>query len=350
MTISKRSWLQGLPKAELHLHLEGTVTPETLVTLSARHDSTPLTLQQARELYAYRDFVHFLHTFRLVLDRLQTPEDYALIVKEMMRNLHDQGIVHAEVYISWGNILHRKPHLDIEDVMAAIELARTEVFRDLGGPSIFWIADANRAWSVQEAGQVFGLAAKLKERFPTIVGIGLGGDEVGGPVEWFEQVYADAKKADLRLTAHVGEATGPERGPSQIRAALKMGVERIGHCLAAQHDESLMRLLSKQHIPVEINITSNILTGCCPSVEAHPLPKYLEKGMLCVLNSDDPAMFGSTCLDEYVLASDVFSLDLEAMRGLARNSITASFLPEKIQSQFLLGIDAYGVLEESSRE
>ncbi|KAJ4177264.1 hypothetical protein NW755_013953 [Fusarium falciforme] len=298
MTISKRSWLQGLPKAELHLHLEGTVTPETLVTLSARHDSTPLTLQQARELYAYRDFVHFLHTFRLVLDRLQTPEDYALIVKEMMRNLHDQGVVHAEVYISWGNILHRKPHLDIEDVMAAIELARAEVFRDVGGPSIFWIADANRAWSVQEAGQVFGLAAKLKERFPAIVGIGLGGDEVGGPVEWFEQVYADAKKTGLRLTAHVGEATGPERGPSQIRAALKMGVERIGHCLAAQHDESLMRLLSKQHIPVEINITSNILTGCCPSVEAHPLPKYLEKGMLCVLNSDDPAMFGSTCLDE----------------------------------------------------
>ncbi|KAL6364279.1 hypothetical protein LRP88_02198 [Fusarium phalaenopsidis] len=298
MTLSKRSWLQGLPKAELHLHLEGTVTPETLVTLSQRHDSTPLTLQQARDLYAYRDFVHFLHTFRLVLDRLQTPEDYALIVKEMMRNLYDQGVVHAEVYISWGNILHRKPHLVIEDVMAAVEVARSEVFCDLGGPSIFWTADANRAWSVKEAGQVFGLAAKLKERFPTIVGIGLGGDEAGGPVEWFERVYADAKMAGLRLTAHVGEATGPRRGPSQIRAALKMGVERIGHGLAAQHDESLMHLLSKQHIPVEINITSNILTGCCPSAEAHPLPKYLENGMLCVLNSDDPAMFGSTCLDD----------------------------------------------------
>ncbi|KAL2669755.1 hypothetical protein Neosp_015200 [[Neocosmospora] mangrovei] len=350
MTISKRSWLQGLPKAELHLHLEGTVTPETLITLSVRHDSSPLTLQQARELYAYRDFVHFLHTFRLVLDRLQTPEDYALIVKEMMRNLHDQGVVHAEVYISWGNILHRKPHLDIEDVMAAIELARTEVLRDLGGPSIFWIADANRAWSVQEAGQVFGLAGKLKERFPTIVGIGLGGDEVGGPVEWFEQVYADAKKTGLRLTAHVGEATGPERGPSQIRAALKMGVERIGHGLAAQHDENLMHLLSKQNLPVEINITSNILTGCCPSIEVHPLPKYLEKGMFCVLNSDDPAMFGSACLDEYVLASDAFSLDLEAMRGLARNSITASFLPEKTKRQFLSRIDSYGELLEDSRQ
>ncbi|KAM6506666.1 hypothetical protein FSOLCH5_013641 [Fusarium solani] len=331
MTLSKRSWLQGLPKAELHLHLEGTVTPETLVTLSLRHDSTPLTLQQARDLYAYRDFVHFLHTFRLVLDRLQTPEDYALIVKEMMRNLYDQGVVHAEVYISWGNILHRKPHLDIEDVMAAVEVARSEVFCELG-----------------EAGQVFGLAAKLKERFPTIVGIGLGGDEAGGPVEWFEKVYADAKMAGLRLTAHVGEATGPRRGPSQIRAALKMGVERIGHGLAAQHDESLMHLLSKQRIPVEINITSNILTGCCPSAEAHPLPKYLENGMLCVLNSDDPAMFGSTCLDEYVLASDVFSLDLEAMRGLARNSIMASFLPEETKSQFLLGIDAYRKFEERS--
>ncbi|KAM5345127.1 hypothetical protein ACJ41O_010989 [Fusarium nematophilum] len=348
MTISKRSWLRGLPKAELHLHLEGTVTPETLVTLSARHDSTPLTLQQAQELYAYTDFVHFLHTFRLVLDRLQTPEDYALIVKEMMHNLHDQGVVHAEVYISWGNILHRKPHLDIEDVMAAVEDAMTQVSRDLGGPSIFWIADANRVWSVQEAGQVFGLAAKLKERFPAIAGIGLGGDEVGGPVELFEQVYAEARKAGLRLTAHAGEATGPEQGPSQMRAALAMGVERIGHGLAAQHDETLMDVLAKQSVPVEINITSNLLTGCCPSVEAHPLSRYLEKGMLCVLNSDDPAMFGSTCLDEYVLASDVFSLDLETMRGLARNSITASFLPEETKGQLISTIDAYGIEDNYS--
>ncbi|KAF5009895.1 hypothetical protein FDECE_3922 [Fusarium decemcellulare] len=341
MTVSKRPWLRGLPKAELHLHLEGTVTPETLVALSQRHDATPLTLEDARELYAYKDFVHFLNAFRNVTFRLQTPEDYALIVKEMMYNLHDQGVVHAEVYISWGNILHWKSHLDMGDVMAAIEAARQQVVSEIGGPSVFWITDANRPWGAEETGRVFKLAAKLKERFPTIIGVGVGGDEVGGPLEWFREIYAEAKGAGLRLTAHAGEATGPEQGPIEIRTALEMGVERIGHGLAAQHDEKLMELLAKQQTALEINVTSNILTGCCPSVEAHPLPRYLEKGMLCTINSDDPTMFGSTCLDEYVLVSDAFSLDLETMRQLARNSITASFLPDGRKKELISQIDAY---------
>ncbi|KAK6080934.1 Adenine deaminase [Seiridium cupressi] len=341
MTQTKREWLRGLPKAELHLHLEGTVTPETLVVLSERHDSTPLTLEEARALYAYDDFAHFLHVFRLVLDRLQTPEDYALISKEMMRNLHQQGVVHAEVYIAWGNILKRKTHLKVADVMAAIEDARLEVERELGGPSVLWIADAARQWGAEETGRVFRLAAELKQRFPTVVGVGIGGDEVAGPIEWFHDLYIEAKKAGLRLTAHAGEATGPVKGPLEMRAALAMGVERIGHGLAAQHDDELMAILAKRQTPIEINVTSNVFTGCCPSIEDHPLPKYLSRGLLCTLNSDDPTMFGSACLDEYVLVSEAYSLDLEKMRELARNSVYASFLPDERKAQLFLMIDAY---------
>ncbi|KAJ0104470.1 hypothetical protein J7T55_010936 [Diaporthe amygdali] len=329
-TSPARAWLRHLPKAELHLHLEGTVTPETLVVLSQRHDATPLTLAQARALYTYKDFRHFLRTFRLVCDRLQTPDDYALVAAEMMRDLRAQGVAHAEVFISWGNILHWKPALRVEDVMAAVEGARLKAEAESGGEfSLLWIADAVRQWGAEHVGKVFRLAARLRQRFPSIVGVGIGGDEVAGPSGQFREVYAEAKRAGLRLTAHAGEASGPVKGPLEIRAALEIGAERIGHGLDAQHDEGLVDELADSQTPIEINITSNILTGGIGSVEEHPLPKYLDKGIMCMLNSDDPAMFGSWCLDEYVLVHERLGLDLEKMRRLARNSILSSFLEEE---------------------
>lgn len=329
-THPSRAWLRHLPKAELHLHLEGTVTPETLVVLSRRHDAVPLTLEQARDLYTYKDFRHFLQTFRLVCDRLQTPEDYALVAAEMMRDLRAQGVAHAEVFMSWGNVLRWKPDLRVGDVMAAVEGARVAAEAEAGGGfSLLWIADAVRQWGPEHVGEVFRLAARLRERFPSIVGVGIGGDEVAGPAGEFREVYAEAGRAGLRLTAHAGEASGPVKGPVEIRAALGIGAERIGHGLDAQHDESLLTELAESQTPIEVNITSNILTGGCGSVKEHPLPKYLNKGMMCMLNSDDPAMFGSWCLDEYVLVHEQLGLDLESMRRLARNSILSSFLDEE---------------------
>lgn len=336
---SHREWLRRLPKAELHLHLEGTVTPETLVVLSQRHDAQPLTLPEARALYAYKDFRHFLATFKLVADRLLTPDDYALVATEMMRSLRSQGVVHAEVYVAWGNILRWKPQLRIEDVMAGLEDARTEFEREVraagGDFSLFWIADGVRQWGADHVGEVFRLAAKLRSRFPSIIGVGVGGDEAAGPVEQFREAYAEAKEAGLRLTAHAGEATGPVQGPREMRAALEVGAERIGHGYAAQWDEELMDVLVEMQVPIEINITSNVLTGVCPSMREHPLLKYLDRGILCTLNSDDPAMFGSWCLDEYVLAHEEFGLSLEVLRAMAQNSILSSFLSQERKAELL---------------
>lgn len=319
------------------------MTPETLVVLSQRHDANPLTLEQARDLYTYKDFRHFLQTFRLVCDRLQTPDDYALVAAEMMRDLRAQGVAHAEVYIAWGNILRWKPDLPVEDVMAAVEGARlrAEAEAGEGGFSLLWIADAVRQWGPEHVGEVFRLAARLKDRFPSIVGVGIGGDEVAGPAGEFREVYDEARRAGLRLTAHAGEASGPVRGPVEIREALDIGAERIGHGLDAQHDEGLLAELAERQTPVEINITSNILTGGCSSVKQHPLPKYLDNGMMCMLNSDDPAMFGSWCLDEYVLVHEQLGLDLERMRGLARNSILSSFLDEERKKELCERIKEY---------
>ena len=333
-------WLRGLPKAELHLHLEGTVRPETLVELSRRTDAQPLTLEQARAIYVYEDFQAFLMAFKAVSERLQTAEDYGLICYEMIRDLAAQGCVHAEVYISWGILLRFKPALTIESVMEAIEASRVRAEREFG-VSVLWLIDAVRHFGVEEAAIVFRLAATMRERYSSIVGIGIGGDEARGPAEPFRELYAEAKDAGLRLTAHAGESTGPVNGPASIWSAINIGAERIGHALAAQHDADLLRILAERQIPIEINVTSNIRTGCCLAYDQHPLREYFEGGLMVTINSDDPPMFGSDLLGEYVKVQELFAFTLEQMRELAANSIEASFLGPERKLKLLGFIEQY---------
>jgi adenosine deaminase/aminodeoxyfutalosine deaminase len=329
-------WLRHLPKAELHLHLEGTITPETLVVLSRRHDAHPLTLEAARKLYVYENFHAFLMTFKAVSERLRTPEDFAFITYEMLRALAAQGVVHAEAYISWGILLRFKPHLTIESVMDAVEAARLRAEQELG-VTLLWIIDAVRNFGVEEAAVVFRLAAKLQHKYPSIVGIGIGGDEARGPAADFRDLYAEAKAAGLRLTAHAGESMGPE----SIWSALNIGAERIGHALSAQHDPELLEVLAQRQIPLEINLTSNIRTGCCPAFDEHPLRDYFESGLMVTINSDDPPMFGSHLLEEYILAQQLFHFSLDQMRELAANSAEASFLPPDRKLKLLGQIEQY---------
>lgn len=318
-------WLRRLPKVELHLHLEGTITPETLVVLSKRHDAEPLTLEAARNLYVYENFRAFLMTFKAVTERLRTAADYAFITYEMIRELAAQGVVHAEVYISWGILMRFKPHLTIIAVMDAVEEARKKAELEFG-TSVLWIIDAVRHFGLEEATAVFQLAAQLQTRYPSIVGIGIGGDEALGPAGPFREIYAEAKAAGLRLTAHAGESMGPE----SIWSALNIGAERIGHALSAQHDPELIAILAERQIPLELNVTSNIRTGCCSEYDLHPVKDYFESGLMVTINSDDPPMFGSHLLGEYILVQEKFGFSLEQMRELAANSVEASFLgPER---------------------
>jgi adenosine deaminase/aminodeoxyfutalosine deaminase len=329
-------WLRRLPKAELHLHLEGTITPETLVVLSKRHDAVPLTLEAARALYVYENFLAFLLTFKAVSARLKTVEDYAFITYEMIRDLAAQGVVHAEVYISWGILMRFKPELTIEAVMDAVEAARLRAEREFG-TTVLWIIDAVRHFGLEEAAAVFKLAAELQEKYPSIVGIGIGGDEAAGPAGPFREVYAEAKAAGLRLTAHAGESMGPE----SIWSALNIGAERIGHALSAQHDPELLAILAERQIPLEINVTSNIRTGCCAAYEAHPLKDYFESGLMVTINSDDPPMFGSHLLGEYILVQERFGFTLDQMRELAANSVEASFLGPERKLKLLAAIEQF---------
>jgi aminodeoxyfutalosine deaminase len=326
-------FLRRLPKAELHLHLEGTVTPETLVALSERHPEGRLTLEQARALYHYVDFSGFLMAFKAITERLLTPEDYELIAWRMAESLAAQGVVHAEVYVSVGVVYYWR-RIEFEPLFAGMERARLRAERELS-ISVLWIFDAVRHFGVEEAARVFRKAAEMRNEYPSIIGIGIGGDERRTGAEPFRELYAAARDAGLRLTAHAGETVGPE----SIWGALNIGAERIGHGLSAQFDAELMDVLVERQIPVEICVTSNVRTGSCLSLAEHPVRRYFDSGLMITLNSDDPTLFGSDLLGEYGIAEREFQFTQEQLRELAANSIEASFLPPERKVAVLRSIE-----------
>jgi aminodeoxyfutalosine deaminase len=326
-------FIQSLPKAELHLHLEGSVDPATLSELSRRHN-TPLPAadnryghnpdsgkalseEDVRALYRYEDFFGFLMAFKAVTERLRTPEDYELITYRLMQKLKAQEVVHAEVYVSAGVIYWRGQEFDA--IFEGLERGRQRGEHEFG-VSLFWIFDAVRHFGAEAATKVFEKAAELRDR--NVIGIGIGGDERRGPAEWFRELYAKAADQGLRLTAHAGESMGPE----SIWAALReLKAERIGHGLTAIQDPALMDYLAERQVPIEICLSSNLRTGCCPSLGEHPLPKYLEQGLLVTLNTDDPEMFETDLGREYGLAAQHYGLTNEQLRLLAENSRKAAF-------------------------
>ena len=330
------AFIRRLPKAELHLHLEGTILPSTLVELSARHDERPLTLPEAEALYQFNDFTGFLESFKAVTRLLIGPDDYELAAWRMMEHLKAQGVVHAEVYISVGVIYlwRNNDPAAFEPIFAGLERARERAQSELG-LSIYWIFDAVRHFTLEEAERVFRKAIEMKPAYPSIIGIGLGGDERRTGSEPFRALYAEARAAGLRLTNHAGETTGPEA----IREALSIGSERIGHALSAARDFYLMQDMKERGIPLELNPTSNVRTGVCPSLAEHPLRRFFDEGLLVTLNSDDPAFFGSDLVNEYVMAHKVQRFTRRELRQLAKNSITASFLPELEKSAWLTRIE-----------
>jgi len=340
-----RAFIQSLPKAELHLHLEGSIDPATLAELSRRYNSPlptennrydvtgsgdVLTEEDVRRLYAYKDFNGFLLAFKSVTERLRSPEDYELVTYRLMQKLRQQNVVHAEVYVSIGVVRWRGQ--PVEPIFEGMERGRERGQRDFG-VSLLWIFDAVRHFGPEAAAEVFDLAARLRER--NVVAIGIGGDEARGPAEWFRDLYKKAADNGLHLTAHAGETTGPE----SVWGALNIGAERIGHGLAAAQDAELLEVMSQKQVPVEVCVSSNLRTGACPELHEHPLRKFFDHGLMITLNTDDPAMFQTSLNREYEIAQEEFSFSEEHLRELARNSFEASFLPVEKKLRFLQQID-----------
>jgi aminodeoxyfutalosine deaminase len=328
---SSKSFLLSLPKAELHLHLEGSIEPSTLLELRQRHQMDGVSLAEVEQLYNYGDFKGFLSAFKDVTGHLRTPEDYELITYRLMERLKAQNVLHAEVIVSVGVCLWRKQ--DFATIFEGLERGRQRGEKDFG-ISLLWIFDAIRQFGAEKAQSVLDLAVQFRER--NVVAFGIGGDEHAGPPEWFAEVYARAAEHGLHLTAHAGESAGPE----SIWGALNLKAERIGHGLTAAQDPELMEELAQRQVPIEICLTSNLRTGCCPDLAQHPVRRYFDEGLMLTLNSDDPAMFRTSLVAEYALVQEAFGFTDEHLREMARNSFEASFLPPEKKIAFLNLLDA----------
>ena len=296
-----------IPKAELHLHLEGSVEPETLHELDP---STPV--EEFRALYSYADFDAFLRAFGAIGKRLRTPADYGLITRRLLERLAAQNVRYAEIIIAAGVVIWKEQ--DFAPIFDAICAAAA------GSPvEVRWILDAVRQFGVDHTMRVAALAAERVDR--GVVAFGIGGSEERGPAQWFTDVFDFAKRSGLRLTAHAGESMGPE----SVWAALKLGAERIGHGIASVHDPGLMRHLRERDIPLEICITSNLVTGVVKRIEDHPVRRLYDAGVPIVLNTDDPAMFRCTLVAEYQLAARHFGFSEAELRGIAENAFRYAF-------------------------
>lgn len=301
-----RSYL-ALRKAELHLHLEGSVEPETVLELAPELDR-----DEVYSRYQYADFLGFLKTYAWITGFLRGPDEYALIARRLLERLYAQNVQYAEINLSAGVLLWRKQEFGPIFEAVCREAARSPV-------QVYWIADAVRQFGGEAAQRVAELAA---ERVTDgMIGFGIGGDEVRGPAELFTDVFRFARENGLHLVPHAGEASGPE----SIWAALKLGAERIGHGIRAVDDPALMRHLREADIPLEVCVSSNLCTGVVPSMEAHPLRRLFDAGVPIVLNSDDPPMFHTTLTREYEIAAEHFGFSDAEMAALAENGFRYAF-------------------------
>jgi aminodeoxyfutalosine deaminase len=325
------SFIRALPKAELHLHLEGSITPATLLELQQQQGVAGANPASAEALYQYTDFTGFLLSFKNITEFLRSPANYELIAYRLLEQLHAQNVRHAEVIVSVGVCLWR--HLDFDAIFEGLERARVRGEKDFH-VSVLWIFDAVRQFGPEKARAVAELAAHYRDR--GVVAFGIGGDERRAGPELFREVYAYAADKGLHLTAHAGETVGPE----SVWGALNLRAERIGHGLTAVQDSELLQELSERQVPLELCLTSNLRTGCCAKLEEHPLREYFDNGVMVTLSTDDPAMFNCSLNGEYALAQRLFEFTDEQLREIARNSFEASFLPDEKKVEFLNSFDA----------
>ena len=316
--------LATLPKAELHLHLEGAIEPATLVELAARY-GVPLTPEEAAARYAYRDFLGFLEAFKWVTSFLRAPADYALITERLAEQLLRQNVVYAEVTLSVGVMLRREQ--DPEANFAAIREAAARA--QAKGLRLRWVFDAVRQFGPEAAMEVARFAAQMKAG--DVVAFWMGGDELAVPAVEFRRVYDYVARQGLHRLVHAGEVGGPET----VREAVELlGAERIGHGIAAMRDERTMDFLAARQIPLEICPTSNLLTGALARQlghtdarpEDHPLRRFFRRGLGVTLATDDPAMFHTDLVGEYRLA---FTLGMkpDELTRIAERGFEFAFLP-----------------------
>jgi len=323
MTIEQ--FIRRMPKVELHVHLEGSIRPETLLHL-AEKNNVPLpvySLDEIRNWYQFSDFDHFLEVYFAICSCIRTPDDFYYITAEFLKGQAEQNIKYSEVIFTPFTHLE---HVTFDEQLASINCAREASETSLG-VRMGLVPDISRHMRpVADCFQIADWAAENMHN--SIIALGLGGPEVGNPPELFGEVFESIVTAGLPSLPHAGETEGPQSIWGAIKA---LSAVRIGHGVRCLEDPELVKYLRKNQIPLDVCPTSNVCLGVVPALAEHPLPQLIDEGLLVTINSDDPPMFDTTLTDEYLRIVKAYDFDISLVKQLVLNGIKASLLPKDDQ-------------------
>ena len=316
--------MRGVPKAELHVHLEGTAPPELVRHIAARNDLVlPDRLLSADGRFRYTDFIDFLRAYDLAASVMRTAEDYRDITYEYLCSCASAGAIYVELTASPDHAA--LVGLSDEEHLGGIARGIDEARRDTGIEGRILIS-AVRNFGVERALRVARHAAERPH--PYVVGFSMAGDEAGFPAHDFVEVFAIAAGAGLGCTIHAGEWAGA----GSVRAALELPVSRISHGVRAIEDPAVVSELAARGTVLECCPTSNVVLGVYPSYEAHPLPRLRGAGVRVTLGSDDPPYFGATIEGEYDVCSQRMGFSEAALLEITRTAIDAAFCDESLKA------------------
>ncbi len=318
------TFIRRMPKVELHVHLEGSIQPETLLQLAERNKvSLPANSVGAlRQWYTFTDFAHFIEIYIAISSCICSAEDIELIAREFLRGQAAQNVQHSEVTFTPYTHFSLNRKIPYADQLAALSRARVWAAEALG-VSVNWVLDISRNVRPIEHGlTVADWVISGKDH--GVVGLGLGGPEIGHPPELFAEAFDRARAAGLASVPHAGETVGAESIWGALRS---LKAQRIGHGVRCLEDAELVAELRERQIPLEVCPTSNVCLGVAASIAEHPLPQLLEAGLYVTINSDDPPMFNTTLTDEYLKITEAFDFSIETIEQLVLNAIRASLLP-----------------------
>lgn len=342
MEKSVESWLRGLPKAELHVHLEGAVSPDTLINFAHKyHLDIPTNREVLLSYFEFSDFSSFLKIYLLISTCLREKEDLKFVAKSHLKQAASQGVLYSEVEWTPNTLL--KNGISYKDQVEGL-ISGIREGEDEFGVTMRLIPDV-----IPGEGPEAALALLDEIRFykkDDVVGFGIGGPETDYLIDDFRGVYSRARDLGLRTTAHAGETAGPDAVWESI---LNLKVDRVGHGIHSVRDERLMNLLRESKIPIDMSPTSNLRLNYTKNYNSHPIRYFYDFGIPITLNSDDPALFNQNLLDEYITMNKENIFTLEELRKLASASFEHSFLPNNLKQDYLSRIANYPDYIEKSQ-
>lgn len=316
-------YLMALPKAELHVHMEGSISPHMLLQLAEKNKlKVPFSSsRQCKKLYTYNSFQDFANILLLGVSCLRKVEDFYEVILDMGTSMSQQNIQYAE--ITWTPQFYLNRSYSLNDILCAMNEAR-RILAIRSGLEIRWIPDIVRS-RPQPASAIASWAVTKEARDAGVVALGLGGPETGYPASNFVSQFRYVRQFGLHANPHAGEGVG---AASIWQTIEQLRPSRIGHGISAIDDEELLSYLVRESLPLEVCPTSNIRLGLCKSYDAHPIKRLIDAGCVVTINTDDPVLFQTTLTREYLVAVQECGLAVQDIKNAILNALSSSYLPD----------------------